>query len=150
LPITEGIGTRFQEIAMSTQQPSAPEQPSQAWQPPSDASLPAQYGVVYCRGCGHPVNPQAAICVNCGVATGTGLPQARPANPKSKTTAVLLVVFFGLLGWIYTYQRDSWKFWLNLALSIVTIGIWAIVAWVWAIIDIAVRPSEWYEAFPNG
>jgi hypothetical protein len=106
--------------------------------------------VVYCRGCGKPVNPRATICVNCGVATGFGLPQRRPANPKSKTTAVVLVVLFALFGWIYTYQRDAWKFWLNLALTVVTVGIWGVVAWVWAIIDMAVRPSEWYAAFPNG
>jgi hypothetical protein len=135
---------------MSTHHQSAPEQPSQAWQPPAGANTLAQYGAVFCRGCGQPVNPQAAICVNCGVATGQALPQVRPANPKSKTTAVLLVVFFGLFGWIYTYQRDTWKFWLNLALAIVTVGLWGIAAWIWAIIDMAVRPSSWYEEFPNG
>jgi hypothetical protein len=88
--------------------------------------------------------------MNCGVATGFGLAPSRPANPKSKTTAVILVVLFGLLGWIYTYQRDAWKLWLNLALTVVTIGIWGLVAWVWAIIDMAARPSAWYDTFPNG
>jgi hypothetical protein len=144
---------------MSTQSPSAPEQPAGSreipaagWQPPRGVpAAPAQYATPYCRGCGQPVNPQAAICVQCGVATGFGLPQqSRPANPKSKTTAVVLVVLFGLLGWIYTYSRDAWKFWLNLALTVVTVGIWGLVAWVWAIIDVAVRPGEWYESFPNG
>jgi hypothetical protein len=95
------------------------------------------------------VNPQAAICVNCGVPTGTHATHRRP-NPKVKSTSVILAVLFGVFGWLYTYQQDSWKFWLNLALTIVTIGIWGIVAWVWAIIDVSVRPSEWYQAFPNG
>ena len=123
---------------MSTEPPPAPEQPATKTGLPSapasagqeglaalanggtpasvHATLPevaappvGHYGAVYCRGCGKPVNPQASICVNCGVATGFGLPQRRPANPKSKTTAVVLVVLFALFGWIYTYQRDAWK-----------------------------------------
>jgi hypothetical protein len=89
------------------------------------------------------------MCVNCGVPTGVYPSQVRPANPKVKSTSVVLVVLFGLFGWIYTYQRDAWKFWLNLGLAVVTLGIWGLIAWVWAIIDVCVRPSSWYEAFPN-
>ena len=34
--------------------------------------------------------------------------------------------------------------------TVVTIGMWALfVAWPWAIIDAAVKPSEYYEQFPN-
>src|SRR4051794_11669597 len=64
--------------------------------PPAPVATPAPpgYGVVHCRGCGQPINPQAAICVHCGVATGAQ-PQVLPPRPKSKTTAVLLAVFLG-------------------------------------------------------
>ncbi|MFL5779936.1 MAG: hypothetical protein ACJ760_01345 [Thermoleophilaceae bacterium] len=96
------------------------------------------------------MNPQAAICVQCGVPTNVHAAPLRPANPKEKSTAVVLAVLFGLFSWLYTYQRDSWKFWLNLCLAVVTLGIWGIVAWVWAIIDQAVRPGAYYESFPNG
>jgi hypothetical protein len=72
-----------------------------------------------------------------------------PAEPKTKSTAVLLAVFLGLFTWLYTYKKDNWKFWTNLGLTIVTIGFWGIVAWVWAIIDVAVKDSRWYEGFPN-
>jgi hypothetical protein len=106
--------------------------------------------MAHCRGCGSPINPHAAMCVNCGVPTGVYPPNVRAANPKVKSTSVVLVVVFGLFGWIYTYQRDAWKFWLNLGLAVVTVGIWALFAWVWAIIDVCVRPSSWYESFPNG
>ena len=72
------------------------------------------------------------------------------ARPKSKTAAVLLAVFLTFWTWCYTYKRDAWKFWLNLVLSVVTLGIWAVtVAWLWAIIDVAVKPSEYYAQFPN-
>ncbi len=35
-------------------------------------------------------------------------------------------------------------------MAVVTLGFWGLVAWVWAIIDVSIRPSDWYEAFPNG
>ena len=74
-----------------------------------------------------------------------------PIIPKQKTTAVLLAVFLTFWTWIYTYKVDAWKFWLNLVLSCLTVGFWAIlVAWPWAIIDAARRKDDWYLAFPNG
>lgn len=89
--------------------------------------------------------------MHCGVPTGM-YPAVMhgPPNPKTKTTSVLLAVFLGIFTWLYTYKKDAWKFWVNLGMTVVTIGIWGIVAWIWAIIDTAVRPSSWYEAFPNG
>lgn len=126
-----------------------PEVPAYQLAPAPVAPPPVNYGVVYCRGCGQPINPQAAVCMSCGVATAQFSQQLRPANPKTKSTAVILVVLFGVFGWIYTYQRDAWKFWLNLGLTVVTIGIWGVVAWIWSIVDMAVRPSSFYEGFPN-
>ena len=97
------------------------------------------------------------------MATGVYAPGAYPVayapvmhrpSPKDKGTSVLLVVLFGFFGWLYTYKRDAWKFWLNLALFLLlllpTLGLYGLVAWVWAIIDVSVRPSEWYRQFPNG
>ncbi len=69
---------------------------------------------------------------------------------KSKTTAILLAVFLGFWTWVYTYKVDAWKFWLNLVLTVLTIGFWGLVAWVWAIIDTAIRSEAWFEGFPNG
>ena len=158
-PTAAGSSVPMQEpVIGSPPPPPAPAQlpPGGAYAPgwqspmPAVAPPPVAYGVVYCRGCGQPVNPQAAICVNCGVPTALYQHQVRPANPKTKSTSVVLAVLFGLFAWLYTYQKDSWKFWLNLALAVLTLGIWGIGAWIWAIIDTAVRPSSWYEAFPNG
>ena len=73
-----------------------------------------------------------------------------PAQFKTKTPAVLLAVFLGFWTWLYTYQRDAWKFWLNLGLTVVTLGFWGLVAWVWAIIDVCVKPESYYTNFPNG
>jgi hypothetical protein len=126
--------------------------PPGGWQDhpvPATPPPPVPYGAIYCRGCGTPVHPQAALCTHCGVPTGVSLAPLRHANPKVKSTAVVLVVLFGLFGWLYTYQRDAWKFWVNLGLAVVTLGFWGIAAWVWAIIDVSVKPSEWYAGFPN-
>ena len=68
---------------------------------------------------------------------------------KSKTTAVLLAVFFAYWTWLYTYKTDAWKFWLNIVLSIVTLGIWSFVAWVWAIIDQSTKEKDYYKEYYN-
>ncbi len=39
---------------------------------------------------------------------------------------------------------------MNLVLSVITLGIWGLIAWVWAIIESAVRSGEWFESYPNG
>jgi len=39
-------------------------------------------------------------------------------NAKNKTAAILLAVFLGFWTWLYTYQKDGWKFWVSLALTL--------------------------------
>src|SRR3954464_1455295 len=125
-------------------QPQLPPAPAAAWAPPPPAApawnpapappAPVQYGSAYCRSCGNAMHPQAAMCMHCGVATGYHAPLA-PAMPKVKSTGLVLAVLFGLFGWLYTYKRDAWKFWLNLCMAVITLGLWGLVAWVWVIID---------------
>jgi len=74
----------------------------------------------------------------------------QPNVPKSKTTAVLLAVFLAFWTWLYTYKKDAWKFWVNLGVGIVTLGIFWIASWIWAIIDVCMRSEQWYQQFPNG
>ena len=97
-------------------------------------------GDKFCPSCGTAVIPAAELCVKCGA-------RLMKAGRKSKTTAVLLAVFLSYWTWLYTYKKSTWKFWLNLGLSIVTLGVWWIVAWIWAIIDTVRRPSKWYESY---
>jgi hypothetical protein len=82
--------------------------------------------------------------------------------PKNKTTAVLLAIFLGFITWMYTYEKDAWKFWTAFAitvgdglLSLVTFGLWLFVAipvglgiWIWGIIDAAARSQQYYDAYP--
>jgi hypothetical protein len=82
------------------------------------------------------------ISHNRAVESGGSLPA------KNKATAVVLAVFFGFWTWLYTYKKDAWKFWLNLVLTVVTFTAWGFVAWIWAIIDTAVKPDEFYNQLP--
>ena len=93
---------------------------------------------------------------------GQPAPYAAYRLPKNKTTAVLLAIFLGSITWMYTYERDAWKFWLafgvtlaDIFLSIVTFGIWLFVAipagiglWIWGIVDTAGRPQQFYDYYP--
>jgi len=66
---------------------------------------------------------------------------------RSKTTAVVLAVLFGFFAWLYTYEKDGTKFWINLGLTVVTLGFWGLVAWIWAIIDTASKPEAYYTDY---
>lgn len=100
----------------------------------------------YCKGCGAGLVATAATCPTCGtrVAGGGG------SGPKSKTTAVLLACFLSFWTWLYTYKKNTWKFWVGLVLGIAGIplyGIPAIAVWIWAIIDVSIKPRSYYEEY---
>ena len=99
-------------------------------------------GIGFCQNCGVAVTPMTEICVKCGARTAPS-----SVGGKSKTTAVLLAVFLSYWTWLYTYKKNAWKFWLNLGLVILSAGFWGIVAWIWAIIDNATKPAEWFESY---
>jgi hypothetical protein len=67
--------------------------------------------------------------------------------------SVLLAVFLSFWTWLYTYKKDAVKFWIGLVvglgLGFFTMGITAIVVWVWAIIDTAVKPDSFYQQYPK-
>ncbi len=69
--------------------------------------------------------------------------------PKDKGISILLAIFLGLFTWVYTYEVDSGKFWGNLIASILTVGIWWVVAWLWALILAIQRDESFYSNFPN-
>lgn len=66
---------------------------------------------------------------------------------KSKTTCIVLAIFFGPLAWTYTYKYDAWKLWLNLILIFISFGIWGLVAWIWAIIDTSTKNKVLLETY---
>jgi hypothetical protein len=121
---------------------------------------------LFCPNCGKTIKKGTAFCVHCGAQVGQAAPSptaqaapgyaqayapAVPVNPdaRDKVVAILLAVFVGFFAWLYTYRKDKWKFWLNLGLSIITLSLWAFVAWIWVIIDVAVRPESFFRNYPN-
>jgi|GEM_PF-2213899 len=70
-------------------------------------------------------------------------------NARTKTTAVVLAVFFGLFSWLYTYEKNGNKFWINLGLCVITVGYWSPVAWLWAVIDNANKPNDFYTHYDS-
>jgi hypothetical protein len=83
---------------------------------------------------------------------------------KSRVASVLLAVFLSFWTWLYTYEKDAWKFWVGLGLTIldgiifafpeyiespIFFFILALGIWFWAIIDVAVKKSEWYHSYPR-
>ena len=105
---------------------------------------------MYCKNCGNPMDPNAAICVKCGCAKGTGnsycpncgqptVPGAAactscgvglaPAGEqKSKLAADLLGIFLGGLGIHNFYLGYTGKAIAQLLLSCTGIsGIWGLI-----------------------
>lgn len=66
---------------------------------------------------------------------------------RSKPVAVVLAVFFGFLSWIYTWEKNNNKFWICLAITAITLGYGSIICWLWAIIDNASKPDEFYSNY---
>ncbi len=130
---------------------------------------------IYCSNCGNVLSSAAAICLNCGVATNAPRPVQHQAfinpvsafasqtKPKDKSVAVILAIFLSGWTWLYTYQRDSTKFWIfiialgvNFFLTLVTFGVWIFIDipvffgfWLWSLIDTLAKSGPFYSDFPN-
>lgn len=72
-------------------------------------------GNSYCHFCGKPVEPEANVCLNCGVST---IPVVT-ANSKSKLAAGLLGIFLGCYGIHNFYLGYTSKAVTQLVLTIV-------------------------------
>ena len=132
---------------------------------------PPMAGNNFCHQCGSETPLIAEICVKCGVS----LKAAQRGRQKTKITAVLLAVFFGVWGWIYTLDRSREKFYIGLGgqaiafllyvasyvagmvfhetdfSAIYLLGGLSVTAcfWIWAVVDIAIKPSTFYTMYPD-
>ena len=114
---------------------------------------------MYCKNCGNPVDPNAAVCLNCGCAKGTGLsychncgqplapgaaictncgyaatPAANP-NAKSKLAAGLLGIFLGGIGVHNFYLGFTGKAVAQLLISVLSCGSLSVVSGIWGLIE---------------
>lgn len=91
--------------------------------------------------------------VDCLVCFHPGRDQKTPPSTqrrsKSKGAAFFLAVFFGPFTWLYTYQRDSRKFWINFVFILVTGGIWFGFVYIYVLIEWLFRPNAFYDNYPT-
>ncbi len=96
-----------------------------------------------------------------------GPPQQVPVqahSKRNKITAVLLAIFVGIFGWIYTYQKDKKKFWASLVLELALLvaasvtNLFAVYiiyylgglgVYIWVIVDAVRRPEAFFTQYPN-
>ncbi len=115
---------------------------------------------MFCRNCGHQHEDRAVVCLNCGVAVGTGenfcpncgnqtIPNAyacthcgialsKPViagEQKSKLAAGLLGIFLGYLGVHNFYLGYTGKAVAQLLITILTCGAGAMVTSIWGLIE---------------
>ena len=114
---------------------------------------------MYCKNCGNPMDPNAAICVRCGCAKGTGTSYCfncgQPTAPgaavctscgcslatgpvtgeKSKMTACLLGIFLGAFGVHNFYLGNTGKAVAQLLISVLSCFTLAIVSEIWGLVE---------------
>lgn len=117
---------------------------------------------MFCRHCGAQINDNAAVCVHCGVAVGTGMnfcpscgaqttpgaavclncgvSLAPPAylyqgQQKSKIAAGLLGIFLGCFGVHNFYLGYTGKGVAQLLLTLLSCGVLGVVSGVWSLIE---------------
>ena len=111
--------------------------------------------MIYCPGCGKLVSEEDQTCNHCGEVTDW---RARDSQwrRKVKTAAVIMAALFGPFTWLYTVRKDYWKFltWMSALLGAVLVGhpvllqLSVIAVWLWAILDTALKPFDWYKTYP--
>ena len=90
-------------------------------------------GVSYCPNCGQPTQPGAAVCTSCGSA----LTVAPAANAKSKLVAGLLGIFLGSIGVHNFYLGYTGKAVAQLLIGVLgaCIAVGPVVTAIWGLIE---------------
>lgn len=89
---------------------------------------------MFCTNCGKEIDDKAVICIHCGCATAAAKEEKIPN--KSMVCAVLLYVFFGLIGAHRFYLKDTSA---GIIMIILLCTFWlvvpAIILGFWLLID---------------
>ena len=90
-------------------------------------------GLSYCANCGQPVAPGAAVCTQCGFPTTTA-PVPNP-NAKSKLVAGLLGIFLGCFGVHNFYLGYTGKGVAQVLISVLSCFVLSFVSGLWGLIE---------------
>ena len=94
--------------------------------------VPAGQGNNYCPHCGAQTAPDAAVCTQCGVAFAQPVPVG---EQKSKMAAGLLGIFLGAFGVHNFYLGYTGKAVAQLLISVLSCGIFAVASEIWGLVD---------------
>lgn len=86
----------------------------------------------YCPNCGAATDPHASCCVNCGTALTRPVPQG---EQKSKMAAGLLGIFLGGFGVHNFYLGNTGKALAQLLITVLTCGFGSFISGIWGLIE---------------
>lgn len=89
-------------------------------------------GMNFCHNCGQPIQPNSAVCLNCGVPTVGGVvgPDA-----KSKLTAGLLGIFLGAFGVHNFYLGYTGKAIAQVLITVLSCFVLSFASGIWGLIE---------------
>lgn len=85
-------------------------------------------GDKYCKNCGHEMTPGQAFCTQCGYATQPQEVKINPDMQKSKIAAGLLGIFLGTFGVHNFYLGYTGKALAQLLISVLSCGFLAVAS----------------------
>lgn len=91
-------------------------------------------GNSFCQNCGQPVAPGAAVCMSCGFAV-VQQPIIDPSIQKSKLAGGLLGILLGAFGAHNFYLGYTGKAVAQLLISLLSCGALAVVSGIWGLIE---------------
>lgn len=94
--------------------------------------VPAGQGQNFCPNCGAQSAPGAAVCTQCGVAFAQPIPAG---VQKSKIAAGLLGIFLGSLGIHNFYLGYTGKAVAQLLISVLSCGFLALASEIWGLVE---------------
>ena len=92
-------------------------------------------GDKYCKNCGHEMTPGQAFCTQCGYATQPQTVKINPDMQKSKMAAGLLGIVLGALGVHNFYLGYTGKALAQLLISVLSCGFLAVASEIWGLIE---------------
>ena len=94
--------------------------------------VPVGQGNNYCPHCGAQTAPDAAVCTQCGVAFAQPVPVG---EQKSKMAAGLLGIFLGAFGVHNFYLGYTGKAVAQLLISVLSCGFLAVASEIWGLVE---------------
>lgn len=169
-PIEESQIAKFVKDGVITQKTKVWRKGMQGWVPAEDTDLVKQFGSVqspkpkensYCVNCGSQISPDVTFCSNCGSKVNVEVSSQLQNNIKPATVvidrtknigiAIILTVFFGPLGMLYsTITGAIVMMILSVLIAIVTLGFGLLITWPICIIWAGIAASNHNKQLISG